>query len=86
MMTSERRQSDIKLHLRVHDLSHPGALRFFSTGENPHALLAAALANIFRILYPTSLHIPPVRSITLYLEDFDGVALWIHAASLCVQS
>lgn len=65
----------IKLHLRVHDLSEPGVIRFFELGANPHALLAACVSSIFQQLYSDgSMPVPPVRSITLYLERFDGIA------------
>lgn len=75
------------LHLKVLDLAHPGALRFFSSLPSPHAALSDACATVLKALYPPTLALlpsspspplpaapPAIRSITLILRAFSGVA------------
>ncbi|GAA5819995.1 hypothetical protein JCM3770_006818 [Rhodotorula araucariae] len=64
-----------KLHLRCLDLAHKGSEVFFAQTSSPHAVLTLAASNVLRLLYPTkNAKPPPVRSITLHLRSFDGVA------------
>lgn len=63
-----------KLRLHVEDLSHPGASRFLSAVDVP-SVFAKSVQTVQRILYQNpSANIPATRSVTLYLEDMDGVA------------
>lgn len=68
------------LHLRVHNLTSTGSSRFFSHTSSPGYILASSSHKVLAQLYPPSLpsilqsSSPPVRSITLFLRPFDGVA------------
>ncbi|BGP39356.1 hypothetical protein JCM10449v2_003294 [Rhodotorula kratochvilovae] len=63
------------LHLRCLDLADEGSEVFFAHTSSPHAVLSHAASNVLQLLYPTKdSHPPPVRSITLHLRSFDGVA------------
>lgn len=73
------------LHLQVLDLSHPGASRFFAYTSDPHSLLVKSCRTVLSSLYPPALAAaskskdtapgpPPIRSVTLFLRSFDGVA------------
>jgi hypothetical protein len=77
-------------HLEVSSLSHPGVERFFSHTSSPYRLLSDCSTVVLDLLYPQELaHVeglsnlaqserevgpPPVRSVTLYLEEMGGVA------------
>ncbi|GAA5976254.1 hypothetical protein JCM11641_001095 [Rhodosporidiobolus odoratus] len=73
-----------KFHLRVLDLAHPGAQAFFHAVPNPSQALRSAAESVLSALYPPSLPStsdktppaapPPVRSVTLHLHAFEGVA------------
>lgn len=64
-----------KLRLQVLDLSHPGASRFLAA-TNASSVLAKGVQTVLRLLYqhPSNHSIPGTRSVTLFLEDMDGVA------------
>ncbi|GAA5893346.1 hypothetical protein JCM8208_004415 [Rhodotorula glutinis] len=64
------------LHLRCLDLAHKGSDIFFQHTSSPRAVLSLAASNVLRLLYPPNSPSPPppVRSITLHLHTFDGVA------------
>lgn len=63
-----------KLRLHLQDLGHPGATRFLNAVDAP-AVFAKSVQTVQRILYQKpSVSIPATRSVTLYLEDMDGVA------------
>lgn len=65
-----------KLRLQCSDLSHSGARRFFCHID-PSVDVGEAIDTVLNILYvpsSTNHHIPPVRSVTLILEDMSGVA------------
>ncbi|GAA5933739.1 hypothetical protein JCM3775_003788, partial [Rhodotorula graminis] len=64
------------LHLRCLDLAHKGSDIFFQHTSSPRAVLSLAAAHVLRLLYPpdSPSSPPPVRSITLHLHAFDGVA------------
>ncbi|MCJ1370398.1 hypothetical protein MMC20_001611 [Loxospora ochrophaea] len=65
-----------KLRLKVGDLSHKGALIFFSNA-NPAQNLLTAVETVLSSLYSPSRkneHIPPTRSVTLILRSMPGVA------------
>lgn len=63
-----------KLRLHIEDLGHPGASRFYDAVDAP-SVFAKSVQTVQRILYhrPSS-SIPSTRSVTLYLDDMDGVA------------
>lgn len=63
-----------KLRLHIEDLGHPGASRFYDAIDAP-SVFAKSVQTVQRILYhrPSS-SIPSTRSVTLYLDDMDGVA------------
>ncbi|KAL2267699.1 hypothetical protein VTJ83DRAFT_4976 [Remersonia thermophila] len=72
-----------KLRLHIQDLAHPGTAKFLRVVPNAGDLLAQAVGDIDRLLYRppdgskkqgTRPHAPPTRSVTLVLEDMDGVA------------
>lgn len=67
----------IKLRLKALDLNHAGSSIFF-THCNPSQIVADAVETVLVTLYqnPSSggHHIPPTRSVTLYLRSMDGVA------------
>ncbi|BGP24049.1 PBSP domain protein [Rhodotorula toruloides] len=64
-----------KLHLRCYDVGHPGASVFFGTPPSVDQKLQTAVSTVLSRLYPSSDEPPPpIRSVTLYLEVFDGVA------------
>ena len=65
-----------KLRFRCNDLSHAGARIFFSNTD-PSIDIREVVDTVLGILYvpsATNDHIPPVRSVTLVLEDMGGVA------------
>ncbi|KAJ4413846.1 hypothetical protein N0V82_008288 [Gnomoniopsis sp. IMI 355080] len=63
-----------KLRLHLQDLGHPGATRFLHAVDAP-AVFAKSVQTVQRILYQEPCaSIPATRSVTLYLEDMDGVA------------
>jgi Peptidase of plants and bacteria len=62
-----------KLRFQVEDLVHKGAVRFFQQTV-PADILTDAITTVMRELYPRAMPAPPVRSITLILHSFDGVA------------
>lgn len=65
-----------KLRLNVLDLNHPGASRFL-TAINAADVFRKSVQSVLKLLYtsPSSGLVPPAtRSVTLYLEDMDGVA------------
>lgn len=61
------------LRLKLHDLSSKGSTLFL-TSIPLTSLLQDAVTSVLTNLYPTSTHWQPVRSITLILESFGGVA------------
>ncbi|BGP15389.1 hypothetical protein JCM10213_005111 [Rhodosporidiobolus nylandii] len=72
-----------KLHLRLLDLAHPGIEAFFRAAPSPGETLRIAVKRVLSTLYPPSLAStsaasaaapPPVRSVTLNVRTFDGVA------------
>ncbi|KAL5534031.1 hypothetical protein ACEPAG_491 [Sanghuangporus baumii] len=70
------RQADwptVKLRLKVKDLSHPGARLFFQHLD-PSVALADAVSNVLKWLYTVQTCPRHVRSVTLHLDDMDGVA------------
>ncbi|MCJ1291107.1 hypothetical protein MMC34_002650 [Xylographa carneopallida] len=65
-----------KLRFECKDLTHPGALVFFST-TNPATILSDAVTVVLQTLYipfEGNAAIPPTRSITLILRSMPGVA------------
>ncbi|PTB70780.1 BSP-domain-containing protein [Trichoderma citrinoviride] len=70
------------LNLRIANLAHPGASLFLSS-TNPSAVIPRAIGNLLRLLYGTpsdpSTTPPPTSSVTLVLEDFNGVAYTVGA-------
>ena len=66
-----------KVRLEIRDLTHPGALVFFSN-VNVATILTDAVSVVLKTLYnpleDTADRIPRVRSITLVLRAMDGVA------------
>ena len=65
-----------KLRFQCNDLGHTGAGQFFQNTD-PSFDLREAVDTVLSILYEPSAtndHIPPVRSVTLVLEDMGGVA------------
>ena len=62
-----------KLRFHVQDLTHEGAVRFFKHIV-PTNVLTDAISIVLQVLYTRGLPQPPVRSITLILRPFDGVA------------
>ena len=97
MPPPERSWPTPPLHLRVLDLAHPGAVRFFAALPNPAGTLSSSCTSVLTSLYPTALapsstadsdsdsdasmpsllrqpQPPKIRSITLHLRAFDGVA------------
>ncbi|GAA5829801.1 hypothetical protein JCM11251_007883 [Rhodosporidiobolus azoricus] len=71
------------IHLRVLDVSHPGTELFFLATSTPGEALRTAAQRVLSTLYPSDLTSssssspatpPPVRSVTLHLRAFDGVA------------
>ncbi len=66
-----------KLRLEVRDIGHPGAQKFLGA-VNASDVLTRAVANIQRLLYRTvadpATHMPPTRSVTVFLRVMDGVA------------
>ncbi|KAK4057777.1 hypothetical protein OIO90_000996 [Microbotryomycetes sp. JL221] len=77
------------LHLKCLDLSHKGSRRFFSRSISPYDALDVACQQVLRVLYPsrprnengassnvdaTTFEAPAIRSITLHLAPFDGIA------------
>lgn len=66
----------IKLRLKVLDLNHPAANRFFSNC-NPSTALSSAVDSVLSTLYKptrTNAHILPTRSVSLILRSMSGVA------------
>ncbi|KAL1969367.1 hypothetical protein VTN77DRAFT_9560 [Rasamsonia byssochlamydoides] len=75
-----------KLRLHVQDLRHPASSAFLSLLPNVESVLETALAAIIEHLYtspylvtraplsPFTPTVPPTRSVTLVLRDFNGVA------------
>lgn len=64
-----------KLRLNILDLNHPGASRFLAA-TNASSILAKSVQAVLRLLYqqPSNCNVPDTRSVTLYLEDMEGVA------------
>lgn len=64
-----------KLRLMIEDVSHPGAKRFLAA-SNASTVFAKSVQTVLRQLYysTSSPFLPGTRSVTLYLEDMDGVA------------
>ncbi|KAL6716249.1 hypothetical protein ACLMJK_005815 [Lecanora helva] len=70
--TSPERNLPLTL-LKIHDLSSQGAKRFLHSTD-PSAILADSIRTVLRVLTPDDISNPNVRSITLILRAFDGVA------------
>lgn len=62
-----------RLRVRVEDLTHEGAIRFFKQAS-PGSLLSDAIVIVLQHIYTRAMPKPPIRSVTLILESFDGVA------------
>ncbi|MCJ1319081.1 hypothetical protein MMC15_004414 [Xylographa vitiligo] len=65
-----------RLRFECKDLTHPGALVFFST-TNPTTVLSDAVTVVLQtlyILFEGNAAVPPTRSITLILRSMPGVA------------
>lgn len=63
-----------KLRLHIENLSHPGSARFLAA-VNASPVFAQSVQSVLRLLYQKpSASVPGTRSVTLYLEDMDGVA------------
>ncbi|KAG5982766.1 hypothetical protein E4U43_006379 [Claviceps pusilla] len=66
-----------KLRLEVRDITHPGAVLFFSS-IHATKTITTAVANVLRLLYHSpsdpSTKPPPTRSITIVFRDMPGVA------------
>ncbi|MCJ1482774.1 hypothetical protein MMC06_002940 [Schaereria dolodes] len=65
-----------KIRLKVNDLSHAGALIFFSS-TNPVNVLSDSVIQVLQTLYvpeESDKRIPPTRSVTLILRKMPGVA------------
>uniref|UniRef100_A0A0K3CBH1 BY PROTMAP: gi/342321017/gb/EGU12955.1/ Proteophosphoglycan ppg4 [Rhodotorula glutinis ATCC 204091] n=2 Tax=Rhodotorula toruloides TaxID=5286 RepID=A0A0K3CBH1_RHOTO len=64
-----------KLLLRCYDVAHPGSSAFFGTPPSVDQKLKAGVSTVLSRLYPSPDEPPPpIRSVTLILEAFDGVA------------
>lgn len=64
-----------KLRLNILDLNHPGSSRFLAA-TNASSIMAKSVQAVLRLLYqqPSNSNVPGTRSVTLYLEDMEGVA------------
>ncbi|MBW0514717.1 hypothetical protein O181_054432 [Austropuccinia psidii MF-1] len=66
-----------KLRLHIQNLDHPGASRFLEAVEAAKVLSSSA-TTVVKLLYISPAFSdykpPPMRSVTLYLQDMDGVA------------
>lgn len=72
------------LHLQCLNLSSLGACRFFSFTSSPNSLLSNSCTKVLNALYPLGLQSPVndpsnacsplIRSITMHLRSFGGVA------------
>ncbi|BGO90939.1 hypothetical protein NBRC10512_002307 [Rhodotorula toruloides] len=64
-----------KLLLRCYDIAHPGSSAFFGTPPAVDQTLQASCSTVLSRLYPSPHEPPPpIRSVTVILEEFDGVA------------